>query len=113
MTAALNNLELKIVLLSFKEDNNFILYAPTLDLSGYGEDEVAAEASFKESLFEFLNFTMKNQTLDAELKRLGWKSDLKPPFLDDLLQKNSYLAEIVREKDFMKTEKTFITPLNQ
>ncbi len=113
MTATLNNSELKIVLLSFKEDNNFILYAPTLDLSGYGEDEGEAEASFKESLFEFLNFTIKNQTLDAELKRLGWKSDFKPPFLDDLLQKNTYLAEIVREKDFRKTEQTFTVALNQ
>ncbi len=113
MTAALNNSEIKIVLLSFKEDNNFILYAPTLDLSGYGEDETSAELSFKESLLEFLEFTNKHKTLDSELKRLGWKNDFKAPFLDDLLQKNTYLAEIIREKDFKKTEKIFTVSLNQ
>ena len=111
MTATLINPLLRLVLLSFQEEDNFILYAPTLDLSGYGKSEVEAKISFEESLNEFFDFTKKHQTLNDELKRLGWKNDFQAPFLDDLILKNSYLAEIVREKDFFKTEKTYTVSL--
>ncbi len=76
MTASLVQSELHLVLLSFKEDNIFIVYAPTLDLSGYGDNQEEANSSFDTSLDEFLDFTIKNNTLNTELKRLGWRNDL-------------------------------------
>lgn len=111
MIDTLVNPRLKLVLLSFQEEDNYILYAPTLDLSGYGENEIEAKLSFDESLAEFFDFTIKHQTLDIELKKLGWKNDFQAPFLDDLIQKNNYLAEIIREKDFSKTERIYTIPL--
>jgi hypothetical protein len=112
MTATLVQSELDLVLLSFKEDNTFIVYAPTLDLSGYGDNQEEADSSFEESLDEFLDFTIKNNTLHSELMRLGWKSNFKAPFLDILLQKSPYLAQIVREKNFTKTQRTYTIPFN-
>ena len=58
MTASLVQSKLHLVLLSFQEDNNFIVYAPTLDLSGYGDNQEEANSSFDEALDEFLDFTI-------------------------------------------------------
>ncbi len=93
-------------LLIFKENNAHIVYAPALDISGYGNTKKEAETSFLTSLKEFLEFTNQKDTLKSELSRLGWKSDnnniFVPPYFDELLQKNAYLSEIVREKNFQK-----------
>jgi hypothetical protein len=71
MPAFMNRLDL----LSFKEDNVFFVYAPALDITGYGYTETEAQHSFVETLETFLDFTQKNKTLEGELNRLGWKKD--------------------------------------
>jgi hypothetical protein len=110
MPAFMNRLDL----LFFKEDTVFFVYAPALDITGYGLTETEAQHSFVETLETFLDFTQKNKTLEGELNRLGWKKEhttkaFQPPFLDEMLQKNAYLSEIVRDYDFEKSNFKFIT----
>lgn len=102
----------RLDLLFFKEDNVFFVYAPALDITGYGLTETEAQQSFVETLETFLDFTQKNKTLEGELQRLGWKKDattkgFQPPFLDEMLQTHTYLSEIVRDYDFQKSNFQF------
>jgi hypothetical protein len=100
-------------LLIFKEKNIHFVYAPALDLSGYGNNKKEAEASFLVTLKTFLEYTSEKNTLEGELLKFGWKSDKQntfmPPFFDELLHKNPYLSEIVREKNFQKRTLTLQT----
>lgn len=96
----------KIPVISFEEDGNTIIYAPSLDVSGYGSDELKATESFKISLEDFFDYTIKKNTLAAELKRLGWhikNNKLKkvtPPSMNELLRDNEYLSDIYDHKKF-------------
>lgn len=47
-----------IVLISFKEEDNFIVYFPHLEVTGYGKDEEQAMRSFNHSLVVFLDYTV-------------------------------------------------------
>jgi hypothetical protein len=97
----------QIDLLFFEEDNIHFVYAPALDVTGYGLNEQEAQNSFVISLEEFLDFTQKKGTLNSELERMGWKLNRKtnhfdPPFLDEILKKNKYLSDIIRKHEFQK-----------
>ena len=46
-----------LFLLEFKEGDNFIIYSPALDLSGYGKSEAEAKKSFNVALEEFSKYT--------------------------------------------------------
>lgn len=111
-----NNLEVFVNLFQFEEEGNTIIYSPAFDLSGYGKTEPEAKDSFQTALSEFITYTMNKNTLGRELKRLGWNvkvSDFKlrsfktrTPGLSDLIQKNTYLQEILNEKEFIKFDHT-------
>lgn len=107
------NLFNRMDLLIFKEKNIHFVYAPALDISGYGNSKKEAENSFLITLKAFLEFTNEKNTLEDELLKFGWKAEngniFSPPYFDELLNKNPYLAEIVREKDFQKRNLTLQT----
>jgi hypothetical protein len=60
-------------LVFFKEDHVFFVYAPNLDVCGYGLTEKEARHSFLETFEAFLEYTKKNKSLEGELLRLGWE----------------------------------------
>ena len=102
--------EAVIAVISFHENDVDFLYSPALDLSGYGNSKAEAESSFKETLGEFLRYTLNKGTLVEELKRLGWnikgsktRQSFTPPHLDELFSERKYLTEIVREKEFSRS----------
>ncbi len=66
-------------LIEFKEGDVFILFAPALDISGYGKTEEEAQQSFEVVFEEFIEYTVKKHTLHKELKRLGWKATAALP----------------------------------
>jgi len=104
--------DLGLSLVSFIEDGTYIIYSPSLDLSGYGDTEQEAKESFEIALKEFLRYTLNKRTLSKVLKKLGWKvSDkkrkYKEPNFDDLVKKKDYLADIVRDKEFQKINQNF------
>ncbi len=66
------NINVKVPVLSFKEDNTHIIFCPALDLSGSGNTQAEAKESFTIAVSEYLNYTTHKGTLWADLKKLGW-----------------------------------------
>src|SRR5437667_365711 len=85
--------------LSYEEDGLQVIYAPALDLFGYGKSEGDAKESFKLALEEFL-------------KQLGWeikpkKNLFKAPSLGYMLEENEQFNSIFNKKNFVKYNEQF------
>jgi hypothetical protein len=92
-------INLQVNLLIWVEDGIHFMYAPSLDLTGYGESESVAEASFKVTLREFVEYTKNKRTLFEELERLGWlvnkrKKRVHAPNHAELLSDNETYREL-------------------
>ena len=108
--------QFELSLFSFIDEGVRIIYSPALDLSGYGKTVAEAKVSFELTLEEFVSYTSNKNSLQKELKRLGWeiKKKSKPysaPELSSMLQKNDYLANIFETKDFKKYNETVALPI--
>ena len=96
-------LSLQLNLLLWVEDGIHYIYAPSLDLTGYGESEEQALSSFEYTLGEFVSYTQSKKTLFEELERLGWsvnkqKKRVHAPDHGELLLDNETYRELsVRE----------------
>jgi len=64
-------LEVSVSVYLFKENDVYVAYCPSLDLSGYDYTEEAARADFEYTLQEYVKFQMQNETLDKDLMRHG------------------------------------------
>lgn len=109
-----------IVLISFKEQDNFIIYSPHLEVSGYGKSEEEAMQSFNHCLGVFLDYTTNKKTLHQELKRLGWQlkkgSEKRPkkidaPSMTDLAMHNEQLKELLNKHDISTIQKEVAIPV--
>jgi hypothetical protein len=102
------SIDFQLPLISFIDDNTQIIYCPALDLSGYGNDEGEAKASFDVVLEQYLSYTTNKKTLWTDLKKLGWivkKSKQKtasPPPMSELLGKNEEFTRIFNNFPFKK-----------
>lgn len=99
--------EVRLALLSYIEENVHVIYSPSLDLYGYGNDEAEARASFTVALEAYVTYLTEEKTWADDLKRLGWQFDLqshtvKMPDWIRLLQTNSHLNDVVNNKPFKK-----------
>jgi len=112
------NINIKISVLSFKENDTNIMYCPELDISGYGDNFKEASESFKIALDEFIRYTLNKKTLEKELKRMGWvivrkgKKTIKykSPSIIDIINKNKDLTDIIGNKEYRKTNKLIAIP---
>jgi len=92
----------------FEEDGIFIYYCPALDINGYGSNENESFESFKITLSEYFDYTIKKNTLRKDLKEHGWvvpKSKVKPmtpPNFSELLRDNDVFADVVNNKAYRK-----------
>ena len=95
-----------VVLFSFQDADNYIVYSPQLDISGYGKTQKEALSSFDYCLAGFLDFSVKNETLFDELTCLGWKlkkgtnnnlKQIKAPSWSDIIKKNQSLKVLLSE----------------
>lgn len=89
------------------EEGVEVVYAPALEVYGYGNNSDEARASFDTSIDEFIHHTNEIGTFEKELERLGWKIQgrkksrkLQAPIFSDLLINNQNLAEIINNRDF-------------
>ncbi len=94
-----HHFDIKLSLLKWNEDNIFYVYAPALDLTGYGNNQMEAEDSFKIMLEEFIKYTDNKKTIYKELERLGWmvnkrKKRVHPPEHDQMLEDNETFREL-------------------
>ncbi|MBQ8969265.1 MAG: hypothetical protein IJ064_05995 [Bacteroidaceae bacterium] len=89
----------------FKEDDVFIAYCPSLDLSGYDTTESKARQDFEYMLSEYLRSQMEQNTLHEDLTRHGWKVGPRwatEPKFDELLSANIQMQKVVAMPEFSK-----------
>ncbi|SNB42384.1 hypothetical protein VT569_07100 [Flavobacterium psychrophilum] len=61
-----------IILISFKEQDNYIVYSPHLEVTGYGKSEDEAMQSFNHCLGVLIDYTVNKKTLQRiNFFRLG------------------------------------------
>ena len=94
-------------IVTFKEDDCFFVYCPSLDLIGYGYTEQEANDSFNIVIDEYLKYTTEHGTLIADLEQRGWKikdnrKKITPPRLSDSLKRNNDLKNIINYNSFNK-----------
>ena len=99
--------QVNLKLVQFNSDGAEVLYAPALELYGYGNTFEEARKSFTVSLHEFLMYTKEHGTLGAEMERLGWKVKVEKketkfttPTFSELLLNNPRLIDIIDNNDF-------------
>lgn len=68
-------IKVKLNTLAFKQDDSFILFSPSLNISGYGDDEKEAKDSFLYILHDFINSNLDNKSLAETLLDLSWNFD--------------------------------------
>ena len=108
-------IEVNLALLEFMEDDNFMIYSPALDVTGYGKTKEEAMRSFDISLKEFFRYTVNKSTIGKELIRLGWEfnkqmTKFKQPSFNELLRDREYLNEVVNDKEFSKVNSKYKIP---
>lgn len=107
-----------LTLIQFKDSDTIVIYAPALEVYGYGKTVSEAKKSFEICLLEFINYTTAKGTFYIEMKRMGWlikkrkqKIDFKMPVFTDLVDINKNLSDIVNEKDYRKFSKNIPIPI--
>ena len=98
-----NMIQVRLLLIHFKDENkvNFI-YSPHLDLTGYGNNLSEAKTSFEIVFDDFLDYTIKKNTIGEVLEKLGWQlkgSIKKPkkiiaPSITSIIKENDYISDI-------------------
>ena len=92
-----------LLLIHFKDENNInFIYAPHLDLTGYGTNLTDAKKSFKIVFEDFIDYTLKKKTLGKILTNLGWKlketlkksKKILAPSITSIIGNNDYVSEI-------------------
>jgi hypothetical protein len=110
----------KITLISFKELDNFIVYSPHLEVSGYGKTQQEAMDSFNHCLGVFFDYTVNKKTLHQELISLGWqlkKGTIKKPLkinapsMSELLKHNTALEDLLNKQNISTIQKEVAIPL--
>ncbi len=92
-----------VPLLSFEDEAVHHVYAPALDLFGYGSSPEEAKSSFDITLAEFFRYTTSKKTLLTELQQLGWKiSKRKPISLSIPTAEGLKMHRAAFEKDIMR-----------
>ena len=62
------NIKVWLDVFSYKEDGVQMMYAPALDLCGYGTTMDEAKRSFEVVVSEYLRFGLENRTLEDDLR---------------------------------------------
>lgn len=104
------NAELSVYLYkdeSYPNGDMYIAYCPELDLTGYDVTKAGAKNSFEVVLKDYLEDTIKNNTLEEDLLAHGWtkkKGCISGPTYPSMLKK-SQLVNVLRQKKFSKYSK--------
>lgn len=100
---------------SYKEDGVQMMYAPSLDLCGYGSTVEEAKQSFNVVVSEYFRFGLENGTLEADLRAHGWKpssemQEYESPDILSIMRSNKQLQSVMR-KDYRKVSKRLSVPV--
>lgn len=95
--------QVRLFLIHFQDDDGIhFIYSPHLDLTGYGHNEVDAKESFNIVFEDFVDYTLKKNTVGKVLEKLGWRlkgtskrpKNLVAPSITSVISKNDYVSEI-------------------
>ena len=108
------NIEIKLSLIEYIDNNIVVVYSPALNLYGYGYDKEEASLSFNVMLSEYFRYTLQNKTLLKDLEKHGWKikqkeNTISPNFMQ-LITKNKELKNIMEHKAFKKYDLSYQVP---
>ena len=101
-------LEVSVSIYVFKENDVYVAYCPSLDLSGYERTEEAACRDFEYVLGEYAKFQMQHGTLNEDLTRHGWEvmqRRAKGPELGKLLRKTQ-LRDVFKKQEYRMIRNT-------
>jgi len=106
------NVELNVSIFLWEEDSIFYVYAPALDLTGYGLNKEEARESFETILHEFIVYTHNKKTIFKELENLGWavnkrKKRIISPDFEDMLSENEHFKHLYKSKDLTRDTSNF------
>ena len=99
---------IKLPLIIFEEGGATICYCPALDISGYGYSEKEAMDSYKYVMAEYLDHSIQKDTLQKDLKRMGWhittnlRKNIIPPPVTMLLEHNTNFKRVFEKFDYKK-----------
>jgi len=104
-----NLYHIDLTLLFWKDNGTHYVYAPALDLTGYGKTEVEAKKSFETTLGMFADYSITKGTIYKELERLGWttnkkKKRVKAPTDEELMEDNEALRELASRPGVLRQE---------
>jgi len=98
--------DVTVNIVQFKDTGNYIIYAPALEVYGYGKTIQEAKDSFAVCLEEFIDYTIAKGTFIPELKRLGWtikgnknNRTFKIPDFSEMLINNEHLIQVMNTKE--------------
>jgi len=98
-----DNVKVKLLLVHFQDEQGIhFIYSPHLDVTGYGTTVEDAKESFGIVYEDFIDYTLKKNTMGKVLKNLGWelKGSLKKPknilapSITSIISNNDYVSEI-------------------
>ena len=95
-------MEVSVSVYVFKENDVYVAYCPSLDLSGYDSTEEAARQDFEYVLQEYVRFQLQHETLDKDLARHGWEvkqRKAKGPEIGTLLRRTQ-LRDVFKKPEY-------------
>lgn len=94
-----------------KENDQYVLYIPSLEISGYGSTRKKAQEMLQVALDDFCGYLLKlkKDKMHLELSKLGWKRDKlhNKEFSKAYIDKDGLLRNLI-----MDTKKAEITELS-
>ena len=97
-------MEVSVSVYVFKENDIFVAYCPSLDLSGYDRTEEAARRDFEYHLQEYVKFQVQHDMLHKDLTRHGWEvkpRKAKGPEIG-LLLRRTQLRDVFKKPEYKK-----------
>ena len=101
-------LEVSVSVYVFKENDVYVAYCPSLDLSGYDRTEEDARRDFEFHMQEYFNFQVLHDTLHKDLTRHGWEvkqRKAKGPEIGSLLRRTQ-LRDVFRKPEYKMIRNT-------
>lgn len=93
-------IKVEVPIVFFEDDGIYFAHIPPLDITGYGNNEKESRHSLMTMIDEFFRYTTENNTLNAELERLGWvrQPQIHYPSISDLIPTNDQLKNTIDNK---------------
>lgn len=111
------NMTFDLQMYLFKDEDSYVVYCPSLDMSAYGNTEEQAKKSFEDILAITVQYWINKNTLVKDLQKHGWKiksknqKKIKEPSFSELYTMNQTFRELVdSKKEYFKYDKEVELP---